>query len=436
MNRVQLLPSKKLNHQQGRSRRTISQPHVLRFGLIPILGLALTACVGRSASAQAQSANAQAASADQLPDAPSPHKPVRAPLQPALPCQVKNAGATMAATGAMRALAVSGLNEVSPSAGATVVVTRVCVPHLPIVNWYARFVTGPEVKPFTPREKARLAVHNLIDPFNLLTIAGDAGIAVAANSHSGYGPGMTGFERYVGVSFTQDMTGEFFNTFLIPSLVHQDPHYHRMPNASVHRRAFHTVAQVFWTQGDDGRGMVNYANIVGFAIDGAISNLYVPGQQTQFSASAKRYTIALATAPIDNVDHRIPARRRPPHPRAVRHHPAHHQPGRPHRRRRASRMAQISRFGLASRLFPHKPHVRNQLPIDPSTPPPLPFATRKSPFSPQFRRSLHLCWVDRPPDYSRNDLLAFGFSSGNQRLRAGQQLHSRRLQSLRGDHNV
>ena len=170
----------------------------------------------------------------------------------------------------------------------------------PIINWYMRFENGPQVKPLTPTEKAWLATKNLIDPFNMLTILGEAGISVAADSHSPYGPGFPGWGRYVGVSFTQDMTGEFFNTFLIPSIVHQDPHYHRMPHATYVHRVFHAIDQVVWTQGDNGKGMVNYANIVGYAIDDEISNLYVPGRQTNFNASAERYGIGLATAPIDN----------------------------------------------------------------------------------------------------------------------------------------
>jgi len=206
----------------------------------------------------------------------------------------------MAETAAMRALAVSGLNAVPPSAGSTAVVATLCVPHAPIIDWYARFLNGPEVKPLTPGEKAWLAAHNLLDPFNLLTIGGEAAISVAADSHSAYGPGFPGWGRYTGVSFTQDMTGEFFGTFLIPSLVHQDPHYHREPKASIKHRIAHAALQVLWTQGDNGRGMINYANLAGSAIDGAISNLYVPGQQTRFSASASRYAIGLATDPIDN----------------------------------------------------------------------------------------------------------------------------------------
>ena len=77
------------------------------------------------------------------------------------------------------------------------------------------------------------------------------------------------------------MTGEFFGTFLIPSIVHQDPHYHRMPHATIKRRICHAVVQVVWTQGDNGKGMLNYANLVGYPIDDEIGNLYVPGREDQ-----------------------------------------------------------------------------------------------------------------------------------------------------------
>lgn len=173
-------------------------------------------------------------------------------------------------------------------------------PPQPLINWFARFLNGPQVKPLTTKEKARLAMRNLLDPFNAITILGQSAIAVGSDAHSPYGPGLPGFARNVGVSFTQDMTGEFFGTFLIPSIVHQDPHYHRMPKGTYFQRVRHAIVQVVWTQGDNGKGMLNYANIVGFAIDDEISNLYVPGEQTNLPSSAARYSIGLATAPIDN----------------------------------------------------------------------------------------------------------------------------------------
>jgi len=171
---------------------------------------------------------------------------------------------------------------------------------LPHIDWYARFTNGPQVKPMQPQEKAWLAVRNIADPFNAVTILGSSAIAVGSNSHSPYGPGLTGFGRYVGVSYTQDITGEFFGTFLIPSIARQDPHYHRMPDATIKRRIAHAMYQVVWTQGDNGKGMVNYADVLGFAIDDEIGNLYVPGRKTDLPASAERYGIALAIAPTEN----------------------------------------------------------------------------------------------------------------------------------------
>jgi hypothetical protein len=165
---------------------------------------------------------------------------------------------------------------------------------------YARFVRGPQEKPLTPRDKAWLAVRNIADPFNNITILGEAAISVGSDSHSPYGPGMPGYGRYVGVSYSEDLTGEFFGTFLIPSLVHQDPHYHRMEHAKIPRRIGHAIFQVVWTQSDYGKGMLNYSNLVGFAIDDEIANLYVPGRETNLSASASRYATGLATAPIGN----------------------------------------------------------------------------------------------------------------------------------------
>jgi hypothetical protein len=156
------------------------------------------------------------------------------------------------------------------------------------------------VKPLTPREKAQLAARNVIDPYNGLTILAGSAIAVGSDADSPYGPGMKGFARNVGVSYTQDITGEFFGTFLIPSLVHQDPHYHRMPNASFPRRVRHAILEVGWTQGDNGKPMVNYATLAGYAIDDEISNLYVPGEATDLRSTAERYAIGLGTAPIDN----------------------------------------------------------------------------------------------------------------------------------------
>jgi hypothetical protein len=170
----------------------------------------------------------------------------------------------------------------------------------PAINWYTRFMNGPKGKSLTPHEKAWLAARNVVDPFNGLTILASSAVAVGSDAHSAYGPGMPGFARNVGVSYTLDMTGAFFGVFLIPSIAHQDPRYHRLPHASIPHRVGHAMLQVLWTQGDNGQGMVNYANVVGFGIEDELGNFYVPGQQSNLPASAERYATGLGLAPIGN----------------------------------------------------------------------------------------------------------------------------------------
>jgi len=241
----------------------------------------------------------------QLPDAPLPHVVIKDKSKTG-PCRVvpkgEPAGEALAGMASAESSTIAGVPPVQDVAETDEpdAIEQLPPCPTPLIDWFARFLTGPQVKPLTPREKARLAVRNLLDPFNAITILGTAAVSVGSDAHSPYGPGMPGFGRYVGVSFTQDMTGEFFGTFLIPSIVHQDPHYHRMAKGSIPRRIGHAIFQVVWTQGDNGKGMLNYSNLVGFAIEDEINNLYVPGRETNLPASAARYGIGLATAPTDN----------------------------------------------------------------------------------------------------------------------------------------
>lgn len=278
------------------------------------LGVALAAvllvAVGAANCARLGNAQGMKLPKDQLPDAPASSTANSAEFHSQSPCQVKRTVISLGWYGAESAALATG----DPAAAAVGLAIghplfnahppkppdQLPCPIEPIVDWYARFLNGPQVRAMTPKQKAWLAVRDVADPFNAITILGSSAITVGANSHSPYGPGMTGFGRYVGVSYSQDVTGEFFGTFLIPSLVHQDPHYHRMPGAGIQRRIAHCIYQVVWTQGDSGRPIVNYADLAGFAIDDAIGNLYVPGQQTNFHASAVRYATGLGIAPVDN----------------------------------------------------------------------------------------------------------------------------------------
>jgi hypothetical protein len=160
------------------------------------------------------------------------------------------------------------------------------------------FLSSPPVVPLTSAQKGKLALHDLKDPATLATIAGNSALTIATDSHTAYGPGWKGFGLLSGYSFVQDATGEFFGTFLIPLLTHEDPRYHRMPQAKFMRRVLHVVARTVVAQSDTGKTMPNYASLLTNPICAEISNLYVPGVATNGPSTVDRILLGYANEPI------------------------------------------------------------------------------------------------------------------------------------------
>jgi hypothetical protein len=168
-----------------------------------------------------------------------------------------------------------------------------CIPENPIKP----FVTSIHIEPLSSKQKGVLAIRDFIDPFNFITIAGYSAIAVAADPHSAYGPGVKGFAKFTGYGLLQDAQGEFFQTYAISSLAHEDPRYHRMPTASVKRRLWHAISHTYVSQHDDGTRMLNYATLLTYPISAELTNLYVPGIETDGRSTVKRVAIGIASDP-------------------------------------------------------------------------------------------------------------------------------------------
>ena len=208
------------------------------------------------------------------PAHPVPSPKISTPGQHLLPCPVLAGSAAPAAAAASK-------------------------PCIPLQNPIQPFVDADRpVVPLTSRQKGHMAFHDVTDPFNLLTIAGNSAYFIATTPHNPYGPGMHGFGYNAGVSLLQDATGETIGTFAVCSLFHEDPRYFRMPKAKFMRRVAHAVVRVAVAQGDNGRPMINYANLITSPVSAVISNQYVPGIATDPASTAERIFGGFLTEPI------------------------------------------------------------------------------------------------------------------------------------------
>jgi hypothetical protein len=166
---------------------------------------------------------------------------------------------------------------------------------------YQKFLGTNIVIPMTWQEKGYLALHDLADPANFGTIVGISAISVAADSHSAYGPGLKGFGKSVGVSYLQDVTGQFFGAFTFPVLFHQDPRYFRMPHAPLTKRILYSVSRTVISRHDDGSSMPNYSVFLNYPVGAVLSNQYVPGIHSDASSTVIRIVTGYALDPANNL---------------------------------------------------------------------------------------------------------------------------------------
>ena len=170
-----------------------------------------------------------------------------------------------------------------------------------LVNPYQRFLDTNIPIPLTWKQKGYLALHQTTDPGNLGTIAVISAISIAADSHSAYGPGLKGFGKLAGVSLLQSANGEFFGTFAVPSLLHQDPRYYRMPDAPLRKRLVYSISRSYISRSDTGKTIPNYGTLTAYPIVAELSNLYVPGIESDGASTAKRIATGLALDPVNNI---------------------------------------------------------------------------------------------------------------------------------------
>jgi hypothetical protein len=123
----------------------------------------------------------------------------------------------------------------------------------------------------------------------LLGTTFDAGWAQLTNDWPGYGQGMQGFGKRWGALIADQEARSFFETFLLPSLLHQDPRYFRLgADRSFSHRLAYALSRVAVTRKDDGTSTFNSSLLLGTVLAKSLSNAYYPQQERGFSHTMNR----------------------------------------------------------------------------------------------------------------------------------------------------
>jgi len=146
----------------------------------------------------------------------------------------------------------------------------------------------------TPTEKFELFISNSVSP---LAVGGSllgAGISQARNTHKGYGQGAEGYGKRFGSSMARSASSQFFGTFLLPTVMHQDPRYFPLKDASFKESAKHAARSLFIARTDSGGEAPNIPRLAGFLFAESLANVYLPEDERTVGHTFKRTGIDIA----------------------------------------------------------------------------------------------------------------------------------------------
>jgi hypothetical protein len=144
-------------------------------------------------------------------------------------------------------------------------------------------------------DKFKLFVDNSASLGTLVWAAASAGIGQAEDFPQGYGQGAEGYGKRFGASMARNASSEFFGTFVLASMLHQDPRFFPQADPTLGGSVKYAVTRVFVTRNDDGNDVANWSGLLGPAMGEGLANAYWPEGERTAGKTLERYGIDIAS---------------------------------------------------------------------------------------------------------------------------------------------
>jgi hypothetical protein len=119
-------------------------------------------------------------------------------------------------------------------------------------------------QPITTKQKFGIAFKDSFDWPVYLTTGFFAGLSQLQGSNNDvYGQGAKGFAHRYGISYADQVVGNFFPEAIVPTIFHMDPRYFRKGEGSIKSRLGYAVLHIFISKNDSGQTTFNSPEIIG-----------------------------------------------------------------------------------------------------------------------------------------------------------------------------
>lgn len=148
--------------------------------------------------------------------------------------------------------------------------------------------------PLTPGQKFRLFVNQSISPPYIIVAGVSAAYDQARNTPKADGQGWDAYGTRYGAAIARASSNSFFTSFLLASILHQDPRFFPQSHPSLWGSVKYSAQRVFVTRTDSGRSTFNTSGLVGTAAAEALANAYLPVSEQTAGKNAERVGTDLA----------------------------------------------------------------------------------------------------------------------------------------------
>ena len=116
-----------------------------------------------------------------------------------------------------------------------------------------------------------------------------------------YGGGVQGWGKRFGTTLADTESRRFIQTVALSTILHQGPRYFPSHRRSLISRSWYAATRVVITRNDSGNNTFNTSELLGTLFTSSLQNSYYPRRERNFSETMNRFTGALSSDAIGNL---------------------------------------------------------------------------------------------------------------------------------------
>jgi hypothetical protein len=155
--------------------------------------------------------------------------------------------------------------------------------------------------PPTPKEAFMIATKDSFDYSSFVFVGITSALAEWTDAHPQLGEGMAGYGRYYWRGLADKADGNYWVTFILPTVFHQDERYYALGKGGIWKRGIYAASRIFITPNYHGRDSFNASELLGRGISQAISVAYYPSATRTPGAVATKFGWAIGRDALTNV---------------------------------------------------------------------------------------------------------------------------------------